>query len=84
MTIARIQIDFHIHEGEDLEAFLEYFGDHALAVLDPHEDGDECVRWVSVEAYQCEEDDYPIDIDADEIEDFLALPDDLRDNAEYN
>ncbi len=84
MTMGRIQIDFTIHSGEDIEAFLEFFGDIAIDVLDPHEDGEECVRWVSIEAYQCEDEEYEPDLDVEEIEEFLALPEDLRDNAGYN
>ena len=84
MAIARIQIDFHIEDDEDIEEYLEYFGDHAIEVLDPHEDGEPCVRWVSVEAYMCEDEDYVIETDVNEIEEFLALPDHLRDNADYN
>lgn len=85
MTIARIQIDFTIHEDEDLEDFLSYLGDVAIAVLDPHEEGEDCVRWVSIEAYECEEDEYKIDMtEIDEIEEFLEIPDNQRDNSEYN
>lgn len=84
MTIARIQIDFTIYENEDLEAFLEYIGDMAVALLDPHEEGEDCTRWVSIEAMECEEEEYPIDVDIEEIEEFLDIPDDQRDNSEYN
>lgn len=84
MTIGRITIDFTLHEDEDLEAFLEFFGDIAVDVLDPHEEGEECVRWVSIEAYQVTDEDYPIDVDIEEIEEFLDRPADLRDNAENN
>lgn len=85
MTVARIEIDFTIEPGELLEAFLEYIGDMVIAVLDPHEEGEECTRWVSIEAYEMEEEEYEIDTAAlEEIEHFLAIPDNQRDNSEYN
>lgn len=84
MTIGRIQIDFTLNDGEDIEAFLEFFGDIAINVLDPHEEGEDCTRWVSIEGCECEDDDLPMDINVDEIAEFLDLPDDLRDNADYN
>lgn len=85
MTIARIEIDFTLNEGEDLEAFLEYIGDFVVGVLDPHNDTDECARWVSIEAWEMEEDEYQIDTTAiQEIEEFLEIPDNQRDHSEYN
>lgn len=85
MTIARIQVDFGMLDSETLEDVLNLVGDAVMRVLDPHEDTDECVRWVSIEASLCDEDEYELCFTAEEDAELgLGVPDVFRDAAPNN
>lgn len=85
MSIARIQIDFGMLEGEQLQDVLLQLGDLAMMVLDPHEDSDDCTRWVSIEAFEVDEADYAISFTADEDEELaLGVPEVFRQNFKNN
>ena len=85
MAIARIQIDFGILDGEKLEDFLEFFGDFAIDVLDPHEPDEDCVRWVAIEATLVDESEYVVGFTPEEDEELnMGVPDLFRMNAENN
>lgn len=96
MTVARIEIDFVLKDGEDLETLLFQVGDLIVPVLDPHGPDEECSRWVSVEAYEFTEEDYDVSFVPDEEDDddedmgevltcsIKGLPQNFRANSEFN
>ena len=76
MAIGRIVIDFGILPDDRFTELLEKVAEAVSPVLDPHEDGEPCVRWTLVSGTQFPDEDYDIDFfsDDDTIELLDVLP----------